>query len=154
MKKDELYMRKALQEAEYAFSEDEVPVGAVIVYKDKIIAKAHNQVERLSDPTAHAEIIVITQAATYLKSKWLQNCTLYVTLEPCSMCAGDLVLSRIKGIVFGAADPKTGAFGSKIDINKLKLNHKIKAKKGVLKADCAQLMSGFFKNKRKKKQAK
>ncbi len=154
MKKDELYMRKALQEAEYAFSEDEVPVGAVIVYKDKIIAKAHNQVERLSDPTAHAEIIVITQAATYLKSKWLQNCTLYVTIEPCSMCAGALVLSRIKGIVFGAADPKTGAFGSKIDINKLKLNHKIKAKKGVLKADCAQLMSGFFKNKRKKKQAK
>ncbi|UCG34892.1 MAG: nucleoside deaminase [Candidatus Omnitrophota bacterium] len=151
MKKDEIHMRKAFKEAECASEEDEVPVGAVIVHEGKIIAKAHNQVERLCDPTAHAEIIAITQAATYLKSKWLQNCTLYVTIEPCSMCAGALVLSRIKRVVFGAFDPKTGAFGSQVDINKFKLNHKIKVKKGVLESDCGQLISTFFKNKRKKK---
>jgi len=153
MKKDEIHMRRALKEAESAFDEDEVPVGAVIVYEDKIIAKAHNQVERLCDPTAHAEIIAITQAAAYLKSKWLKNCTLYVTIEPCSMCAGALVLSRIKRVVFGAYDPKTGAFGSKIDINKLKLNHKIKVKQAVLETKCAQLISEFFKKKRKQKRA-
>lgn len=143
-------MRKALQEAQCAFEEEEIPVGAVIVYKGKIIAKAHNQVERLNDPTAHAEMIAITQAADFLKSKWLHNCTLYVTIEPCSMCAGALILSRIGRVVFGASDPKTGAFGSRMDINAFRLNHKIKVKRGILMAECANILKDFFKSKRKK----
>lgn len=141
-------MAKALQQAEVADEEDEVPVGAVVVYKDKVIAKAHNQIERLRDPTAHAEMIALTQAAAYLKSKWLKGCRLYVTIEPCAMCAGALILSRIDKVVFGAADPKTGAFGSKVDINALKLNHKIRVKRGVLEKDCAGILQKFFKAKR------
>ncbi len=144
-------MEKALLQARYALEADEVPVGAVIVYKDRIIAQAHNQIETLKDPTAHAEMIAITQAASFLKSKWLKGCTLYVTIEPCSMCAGALVLSRIDKIIFGAEDPKTGAFGSKIDINSLKLNHKLKVKQGVLEKECSQIMKDFFKQKRSKK---
>lgn len=146
---DEVYMRMALREAEYAFKEDEVPVGAVIVYQGRIIARAHNQVERLCDSTAHAEIIAITQSESFLKSKWLYHCEMYVTIEPCCMCAGALVLSRIEKIVFGAADTKTGAMGSKIDINGLKLNHKLKIKKGVLAGESAALLKEFFANKRK-----
>lgn len=149
MEKDEVYMMKALQQAEQALGEDEVPVGSVIVYKKKIIAQAHNQIECLNDPTAHAEMIAITQAASFLKSKWLKGCSLYVTIEPCSMCAGALVLSRIDKVIFGATDPKTGAFGSKMDINTLKLNHKIKIKRGVLERECAQILKAFFKGKRK-----
>jgi len=142
-------MGKALQQAEIAYAKDEVPVGAVIVYKDKVIAKAHNQIECLNDPTAHAEMIAITQAASYFRSKWLKDCKLYVTIEPCSMCAGALVLSRIDKVIFGATDPKTGALGSKIDINTLKLNHKIKVKRGVLEKDCARILKAFFKEKSK-----
>jgi tRNA(adenine34) deaminase len=148
MKKSQAYMNKALQEAYSAFQEDEVPIGAIIVYRDKIIAKAHNQVERLCDPTAHAEIIAITQATTYLKSKWLKGCTLYVTVEPCSMCAGALILSRIDKIIFGVVDPKTGAFGSKINLNNSGLNHKINIKKGILEQECSQILKEFFKKKR------
>jgi len=150
MAKDEFYMQKALQQAAYAFKEDEVPVGTVIIYDNKIIAKSYNQVEKLKDPTAHAEMIAITQASSFLKSKWLQKCTLYVTIEPCLMCAGALILSRIKKVVFGAKDPKTGAFGSKVDINSLGLNHRIKTKDGVLREDCSQILQEFFRNKRKK----
>jgi len=141
-------MRRALLQASYGLKEDEVPVGAVIVYKEKIIAQAYNQIERLKDPTAHAEMIAITQAASFLKSKWLTGCALYVTIEPCSMCAGALVLSRIDKVIFGASDPKTGAFGSKLDINKLRLNHKITVKKGVLEQDCARILQQFFQTKR------
>jgi tRNA(adenine34) deaminase len=143
------YMETALKQAECAFEEDEVPVGAVIVYKNRIIAKAHNQVERLKDPTAHAEMIAITQAANFLGSKWIIDATLYVTVEPCSMCAGALVLSRITNVVFGAEDPKTGAFGSRLDINCFGLNHKIRVKKGFLRDECSALIKDFFKNKRK-----
>jgi len=143
-------MQEALKEAERAFCEDEVPVGAVIVYKDRIIAKAHNQVERLKDPTAHAEIIAITSAANYLGTKWLNEASLYVTIEPCSMCAGALVLSRIKNLYFGACDPKTGACGSVINIvNHKKLNHRIKATKGILEKEACLLLKEFFKKKRK-----
>ncbi|MFA5271174.1 MAG: tRNA adenosine(34) deaminase TadA [Candidatus Omnitrophota bacterium] len=145
-----LYMQKALIEAECAFSEDEVPIGAVIIYKGKIIAKAHNQVERLNDPTAHAEILAITQGTTALGSKWLKGCTLYVNVEPCIMCAGALILSRIECVVFGVSDPKTGAFGSKVNINTLELNHKIKVKKGILEEESSQLLKSFFKAKRDK----
>jgi len=142
-------MEGALKEAQCALKEDEVPVGAVIVYKNQIIAKAHNQVERLKDPTAHAEMIAITQAANFLGSKWINDSILYVTVEPCSMCAGALILSRIASVVFGTEDPKTGAFGSKIDINSLGLNHKIKVKRGLLREECAALLVEFFRNKRK-----
>ena len=151
MEKSKTYMRRALLKAQEALDKDEVPVGAIIVYKNRIIAKAHNQVELLKDPTAHAEMIAITQASSFLKSKWLAGCSLYATIEPCSMCAGALVLSRIDRVYFGAYDPKTGAFGSKLNINSLKLNHKLKVKGGVLEKECSQILQKFFKGKRKNK---
>jgi tRNA(adenine34) deaminase len=144
-------MQEALKEAQKASGEDEVPVGAVIVYKDKIIARAHNQVERLKDPTAHAEILALTSAANFLGTKWLNGAALYVTIEPCSMCAGAVVLSRIKNLYFGAKDPKTGACGSVINIaNHKKLNHRIEVKGGILKDECSSLLKDFFKKKRRK----
>ncbi len=147
---DEFFMKKALEEARLTDSSDDVPVGAVIVLKNKIIARAHNQVELLSDPTAHAEMIAITGAADYLKNKWLTDCTIYVTIEPCSMCAGALVLSRISKVVYGTSDPKTGAGGSVFNIlHHKKLNHRIKVVSGVLKQECAAVLQEFFKKKRK-----
>ncbi len=149
MKIDEIYMSEALKEAQKAFDEDEVPVGAVIVYKRKIIARAHNQIRMLKDPTAHAEMIAITQAAAYLKQERLINTSIYVTIEPCSMCAGALVLARVKRLIYGADDPKTGACGSIVNIaSNKKLNHNIVVKKGILKQECAFLLSKFFKEKR------
>jgi tRNA(adenine34) deaminase len=143
-------MSEALKEAQRAFAEDEVPVGAVVVYKNKIIARGHNQVERLKDPTAHAEMLALTSAANYLGSKWLNGAAVYVTIEPCSMCAGALVLSRVKDLYFGAKDPKTGACGSIANIvSHKKLNHRLKVKKGVLEKECATLLQEFFKKKRK-----
>ena len=148
---DEIYISEALKEAEKAFNEDEVPVGAVIVYKNRVIARGHNQVERLKDPTAHAEMIALTSAANFLGTKWLNGSTLYVTIEPCSMCAGALVLARIQNIRFGAKDPKTGACGSVINIvNNKKLNHRIEVKGGILEEECSLLLKKFFKKKRKK----
>lgn len=147
---DKLYMSEALKEARKAFEKDEVPVGAVIVHKGRIIARAHNQIKLLKDPTAHAEMIVITQAASYLENERLLNTTAYATIEPCAMCAGALVLARIKRLVYGASDPKTGAFGSKIDINKTNLNHKISVTKSVLEEDCSNLLKEFFKKKRQR----
>jgi tRNA(adenine34) deaminase len=152
LKIQEHYMREAFKEAEMAFGEDEVPVGAVIVHEDKIIARGHNQVERLKDPTAHAEIIAITSAANYLGTKWLNQASLYVTIEPCSMCAGALVLARIKNLYFGASDPKTGACGSVTNIvNHDKLNHRVKVIGGILKEECGVLLSEFFRKKRAKR---
>jgi tRNA(adenine34) deaminase len=143
-------MAEALKEARKAFGEDEVPVGAVIVYNGKIIARGHNQVEQLQDSTAHAEIIALTAAENYLRIKWLIGVSMYVTIEPCSMCAGALVLSRIKNLYFGAKDPKTGACGSVVNIvNNKKLNHHIKVKSGILRQDCSILLKEFFKKKRK-----
>jgi tRNA(adenine34) deaminase len=142
-------MREALKEANQAFEEDEVPVGAVIVYQGRVIARAHNQVERLKDPTAHAEILTITSASNFLGTKWLSGASLYVTIEPCSMCAGASVLSRVKNLYFGAKDPKTGACGSVLNIvNHKKLNHRIKVKSGILEAECSSLLKDFFKKKR------
>ncbi|MCU0665490.1 MAG: tRNA adenosine(34) deaminase TadA [Candidatus Omnitrophica bacterium] len=154
MKKlDEFYMLEALKEAREAFEEDEVPVGCVIVHEGKIISRAHNQVERLKDPTAHAEMIALTSATNYLQQKWLNGAALYVTIEPCSMCAGALVLARVKNVFFGAADPKTGACGSVFNIAaSKKLNHRIKAQGGVLKEDCAGLLTEFFRKKRAQNQ--
>ena len=144
-------MQEALKEAQKALAENEVPVGAVIVYEDKIIARGHNQIECLGDPTAHAEIIAITSAANYLGTKWLNAASLYVTIEPCSMCAGALVLARIKNLYFGASDPKTGACGTVVNIaNHKKLNHRIKITRGILREECSSLLKNFFREKRKK----
>ncbi len=151
LKIQQYYMQEALKEARKAFEEDEVPVGAVIVHDKQIIARGRNQIERLKDPTAHAEMIAITSATHYLGIKWLKDAILYVTIEPCSMCAGALVLARINKIYFGASDPKTGACGSVIDIvNHKKLNHRIIVTGGLLKEECAKLLQDFFQKKRKK----
>lgn len=144
-------MREALKEAKKALEEDEVPVGAVVVCEGKIISRGYNQVERLNDPTAHAEMLTLTSATNFLKTKWLNSASLYVTIEPCSMCAGALVLARIKNLYFGSRDPKTGACGSVTNIvNNKKLNHRIKVKGGILGEECGSLLSQFFKKKRKK----
>jgi tRNA(adenine34) deaminase len=149
IKKHNKFMQEAFKEAQRAAKEDEIPIGAVIVYKDKIIGRAHNQVERLKDPTAHAEMIAITSAANSLNTKWLNGASLYVTIEPCSMCAGALVLARIENLIYGADDPKAGGCGSVTDIinNKI-LNHRIKIKKGILEKECSSLLKEFFKKKR------
>jgi len=143
-------MSEALKEAQRARDEEEVPVGAVIVYKGKIVARGYNQIERLKDPTAHAEMLALTSATNYLNAKWLNGASMYVTIEPCSMCAGALVLSRLKNLYFGAKDPKAGACGSVVNIvNHKKLNHRIKVYKGILEKECSSLLKDFFKKKRK-----
>lgn len=150
MTTDQAFMQEALKMARLAFEKDEVPVGAVIVHKNQIIARAYNQVEMLKDPTAHAEMLAITQATNFLSLKWLQGCTLYVTIEPCSMCAGAIVLARVRRVCFGAEDPKTGACGSVIDVARHKrLNHRVDVKRGVLEGECGALVTDFFKKKRK-----
>ena len=149
MKLHEMFMAEALKEARKAFDKDEVPVGCVIVQDGHVIARGHNQVEMLKDPTAHAEMLALTSATNHLNSKWLNDAVLYVTIEPCSMCAGALVLARVKEIVYGAADPKTGACGSVFDIaHSKKLNHKIKVTSGIMSEDCSELVSEFFRKKR------
>ncbi|MFH1845991.1 MAG: tRNA adenosine(34) deaminase TadA [Candidatus Omnitrophota bacterium] len=149
MKIHELYMTQALRQAEKAFDAEEVPVGAVIVYKDQIIARAHNQIKTLKDPTAHAEMIAITQAAAFVQNERLIDCDLYVTIEPCSMCVGAAVLGRVRTIIYGANDPKTGACGSGIDlVNKGPFNHKLKIINGVLEAECRTIIQDFFLDKR------
>ena len=146
---DEKWMQKALDEARRAFVEEEVPIGAVVVYKGRLIARAHNQVKRLKDPTAHAEMIAITQAASYLKNERLNNAVIYVTTEPCSMCIGALILARVKRLVFAASDEKAGACGSVIDIPGTGiLNHHIEISSGLLKEESAALLREFFKERR------
>lgn len=142
-------MSEALKEARKAFEADEVPVGAVIVHDGRVIARAHNQIKLLKDPTAHAEMIAITQAASHLANERLTDTELYVTIEPCAMCAGAMVLGRVKRLVYGAADPKTGASGSVFDItSSRKLNHRVSVKKGVMEEECSALMKEFFVSKR------
>jgi tRNA(adenine34) deaminase len=149
MNQHELYMKHALAEARKAFDEDEVPVGAVIVHEGQIIARAHNQIKTLKDPTAHAEMIAITQAASHLQNERLNECILYATIEPCSMCVGAAMLARFKSIVFGANDPKTGACGSAIDLIKPGLyNHTIEVISGIMEAECRTIMQEFFLAKR------
>lgn len=141
---DEHFMRQALREAEQAFKADEVPVGAVVVCGDRVIARAHNLTQRLNDVTAHAEMQAITAAANDLGGKYLMDCTLYVTLEPCPMCAGALNWAQIGRIVFGAFDEKAGyrRIGSRL------LHPRTEVVGGVLEAECADLMKAFFKRKR------
>ncbi len=146
---DATFMQLALSLARRAADEDEVPVGAVITHNGQVIAKAYNQVETLRDPTAHAEMLAITQAASTLGEKWLYGCTLYVTVEPCSMCAGALVLARLKRLVYATEDPKAGACGSVFNlVESRRLNHRIECHHGLFKEDCSTLMSGFFLKKR------
>jgi tRNA(adenine34) deaminase len=142
-------MRAALREAAAAFQEDEVPVGAVIVHQGRLIAKAHNQRETLEDPTAHAEMIAITQAAASLGSWRLDDCTLYVTLEPCPMCAGAIVLARLPRLVYGATDPKAGACESLYQIpTDPRLNHRVDVVGGILADECGGILTEFFRGKR------
>lgn len=141
----EKYMSAALKEAEIAYDKEEIPVGCVIVFNDIIIAKAHNLVDTLKDPTAHAEILAITSASEYLSSKQLLGCTVYVTLEPCPMCAGAFVNSKIDSLYFGAFDKKSGACGSVIDIsNNKSFNHKFPVYGGILDAQSSGLLKSFF----------
>ncbi len=138
-------MRAALAEAREALDQEEVPIGAVVVHEDRIIGRGYNQRERLSDPTAHAEMIAITAAASELQSWRLEHCTLYVTLEPCSMCAGGIVLARIPRLVFGALDAKAGACVSLYNIpTDPRLNHRVQVQPGVLGDESADLLREFF----------
>lgn len=141
---DESFMRQALNEAKYAFEKDEVPIGAVVVCQNRIIARAYNLTETLNDVTAHAEMQAITAAANVLGGKYLVDCTLYVTVEPCPMCAGALGWSQITRIVYGATDPKRGYSL----ISPKFLHPKTTIVSGVLEKECAQLMQDFFKSKR------
>ena len=149
---DDYFMREAIKQAHLAAARDEVPVGAVVVHENRIIARAYNQVELLRDPTAHAEMIAMTQAAAALQSKWLLNCVLYVTLEPCAMCAGAIVLARMARLCFGASDPKAGACGSVLNIvEHAKLNHAVATEQGPYADVCGALLSEFFQRKRQEK---
>jgi len=142
---DKRYMREAIREGKKALKSGDVPVGAAVVHEGHIIGRGHNQVELLKDPTAHAEMIAITSATGTLNEKWLREATLYVTVEPCSMCAGASVLARLKRIVYGVQDIKTGAHSSLFNLlNDPRLNHKIEVVPGVLKEECAALMIDFF----------
>lgn len=140
---DAYFMRKALQEAELAFDKGEVPVGAVIVFKDQIIARAHNLTELLNDVTAHAEMQAFTAAADFLGGKYLKDCTLYVTLEPCQMCAGASYWAQIGKIVYGASEPKLG-----FSVLQTKIHPKTKVISGVLEEECGFLLKKFFIEKR------
>lgn len=148
-KTDEHYMALALKEAQAAAQDGEVPAGAVIVFEGRVIGRAHNQREKLCDPTAHAEMIAVTQAAEYLHNWRLTGCTIYVTIEPCAMCAGALVLARVDRIVYGVPDPKGGACGSVFNIaDDARLNHRIRLTAGVMAEECGGILREFFKNRR------
>ncbi len=148
-KSDTELMQIAIKEAKIAEENDDVPIGAIIVYQNQIIGRAYNQREQLQDPTAHAEIIALTQAAAFLESWRLHGCTMYVTLEPCTMCAGALVLARIDRLVYGCDDSKTGAVKSLYNIvSDQRLNHIIDVTSGVLAEECSLILQNFFKQKR------
>jgi tRNA(adenine34) deaminase len=142
-------MFAALQEAELALEEDEVPIGAVVVYKNIIIGRGHNQSQLLNDATAHAEVLAITAASNYLKSKILDNCDIYISVEPCMMCAGAILLSRIRKVYFATYEPKHGAAGSLYNLlENNKYNHKIDVYSGMYADESKNLMQSFFKTKR------
>lgn len=153
MEKDkEYYMKQALKEAEKAYKKLEVPVGAIIVKSGKIIARAHNQKETKTDTTKHAEILAIQKASKKLEAWRLLDCEMYITLEPCSMCAGAIINSRIKKIYIGALDEKTGAAGSILNLfGDYPFNHKVEVEKGIMREECEQILKQFFKELRKNK---
>lgn len=144
MTEEEKYMMEALREAHRAAEEDEVPIGAVIVCRGKIIGKGHNMTERLCDPTAHAEMIAITAATEAMGGKYLNDCSLYVTVEPCPMCAGALAWAQIGKVVYGAADPKRGFSGFTPSL----MHPKTAVISGIMEEECGNLVSEFFRNKR------
>jgi len=144
---DEHYMQQALREAQKAFEEDEIPIGCVIVINKKIIARAHNMTEQLNDSTAHAEILALTSAYNFLGSKYLPDATLYVTVEPCLMCAGAIYWSKLERVVWGADDEKNGY--RHITESNSPFHPKTKIRTGVLKNECAELMQAFFQQKRR-----
>lgn len=150
MEKTIRFMKEALKEAKKAELLDEVPIGCVIVKDDKVIARGHNVRESQQNPTGHAEIIAIQKASKKLDSWRLENCDIYVTLEPCIMCSGAIIQSRIRHIYFGAFDPKGGALGSSIDVLKANnINHHPEVTSGVLQEECSSIISNYFKSKRK-----
>jgi tRNA(adenine34) deaminase len=145
----EFFMKKALDEAIKAYDLDEVPIGAVVVHQNKIVGRGHNMTKSLKDPTAHAEMIAITAAAETLESDHLADCTLYVTVEPCSMCAGAMINSKIKKVVFGAFEKKYGACGSVVNlVENKKMNHQVEVLDGVMESDSLSLLKLFFEKKR------
>ena len=144
------FMKLALKQAKKAYKRDEVPVGAVIVKDGKVISKAYNLREKTNLATGHAEILAIQKANKKLKSWRLDSCTLYVTIEPCPMCAGAIVQSRIKNVIYGAQDIKSGAHQSVTNIFDLKLNHKVKVESGLMEEECGNIITEFFREKRKK----
>ena len=146
--KDIYFMQQALKCAQTAQDKDEVPIGAVIVKDNKIIARGYNKSISSKDTTAHAEIVAIRKACKKLNNYRLTDCSIYVTIEPCSMCMGALILARIKNLYYGAKDIKAGACGSVVDISKIKTNHKINVSGGLLEQDCATIIKKFFKSKR------
>ena len=147
----EKYMKEALKEAVKAYNKGEIPVGAVIVKDDKIIARAHNQKEEKKDTTKHAEILAIQKASKKLEAWRLQDCEMYVTLEPCSMCAGALIQARVKKVIIGTMDEKTGACGSVLKLlGDYKFNHKVEVETGILKENCEKLLKDFFKTLRER----
>ena len=149
---DVIYMRMALREAERAAEAGEVPCGAIIVKDGTILGKAHNQTELLKDPTAHAEILAITQAAAALENWRLTDAVMYVTKEPCPMCAGAIVLARLKKVVWAVDDPKRGGARSKFEIlDHADLNHRVEIQTGVLEDECKSLIQGFFRERRAEK---
>ena len=150
MKSEEKFMRQALSEAKKAKKKGEIPVGAVIVSEDKIISRGHNQPVKQNDPTAHAEVMAIRKASLKRKNYRLVDCDLYATLEPCVMCLGAVVQSRIRSLIFGAVDPKAGAVQSIMKFPFAETNHRPEVKGGVLAEECGQILKDFFKAKRKK----
>lgn len=150
MTQDERFMKEALVEAEQAFALGEVPVGAVVVKDGKIIARGHNRRETDRVATAHAELLAMEEACRALGSWRLSDCTLYVTLEPCPMCAGTAINARVGRVVYGAKDAKAGAMGSVFSVNAYPLNHKVDLTVGVLEAECREILRRFFEEKRKK----
>jgi tRNA(adenine34) deaminase len=149
---DEKYMRMALEEAEKAGQRGEVPIGAVLLKGDQVLAKDHNRCIELSDPTAHAEVLVLRRGGEILRNYRLNNTVMYVTAEPCPMCVSAMVHSRISRLVFGTLEPKFGAVESKIKLlNNNGLNRKVKVDRGILEEECVELLKGFFKEKRIKK---
>ncbi len=148
MKNDEFFMRQALAEAEESMKKTEIPVGAVLVFKDKILSRAHNEAISKNDPTAHSEIVAIRKACQRKRNYRLSDCELYVTLEPCAMCLGAVVQARIRRLVFGAYDPKGGAVESIMMFPFEKLNHKVEIEGGVLAEECGKILKDFFMERR------
>lgn len=142
---DQDFMRIALREASQASAEDEIPVGAVLEYKGEVLAQDHNRMVQRKDPLAHAELLTLQAAMRGHPEKWLLDSTLFVTLEPCAMCAGALVLARVRRLVFAASDPKAGACGSILDlVRSPQLNHRLVVDSGLLRAECSDLLTAFF----------